>query len=92
MLRVVATPANEMEADVVSGRLAEQGIHTVVKRSVGADLPYLGAGGARYVYVDEHDFERATAALNAPEPTDDQLDELSEESYRDITGHDAPTD
>jgi len=83
----VATPHNQFEADVVCGRLEAEGIGAVVKRSVGSDVPQLGGGGERYVYVEDTDFERARSVLNAPAPTDDELAEYSEESYRDITGH-----
>jgi len=92
MLRVVCTPRDALEADVVRGRLNDAGILTVVKRSVGSDLPQFGGGGARYVYVEDRDFDRANAVLNEPPPSDQELAELSAESYREATGHDPPPD
>jgi Putative prokaryotic signal transducing protein len=66
MLRVVASAANEPEADLISARLREAGIEALVRRSASAALPHFGSGGARDVYVRQEDLERAARLLQAP--------------------------
>ena len=60
-LVVVATAVNEAEADLISARLAEAGLHAVAQRTIGG--PEWGASGSRYVYVPRHEVERAKAVL-----------------------------
>jgi hypothetical protein len=90
VLRVVATTANEAEAELISARLASEGIHAVSKRNIGADVPQLGGGGARDVYVEEQDAARAREVLATQEFTDEELADLSMRSYEEITERDPP--
>jgi hypothetical protein len=64
-LRVVATAANEAEADLFRQRLAEAGIQATSERVIGG--PEWGASGARYIYVESTDLERAHEVLEPPE-------------------------
>jgi hypothetical protein len=59
--RVVATAANEAEAELFQQRLAQAGIQATFERVIGG--PEWGASGARYVYVEATDLERARAVL-----------------------------
>jgi len=61
--RVVTTAANEAEAELILGRLAEAGIQAVAQRAIGG--PEWGASGSRYIYVAAGDYERAKAWLDA---------------------------
>jgi len=81
-LKVVATAANDAEADMICGRLAEIGVRATSRRSIGG--PEWGLSGARYVYVDDADFDRATALLSESENafSDEELARLSEEAGR----------
>ncbi len=87
MLTVVATAADEAQAELISGRLAAAGIQAVHKRNIGADNPAFGGGGVRDVYVEERDAARARELLEPQQFSDAELDELSEREYEDITGH-----
>jgi hypothetical protein len=82
MLRVVASAANEAEAEMIAGRLAGIGIAAVSQRAIGG--PEWGGSGARNVYVEEQDLERARELLAADEPpfSDEELGRLSEEAGR----------
>jgi hypothetical protein len=82
-LKVVATVANEAEAEMVRVRLSDAGIQAVAQRSIGG--PEWGWSGGRYVYVEEADVERAKALLKSDEEafTDEELTRLSEEAGRD---------
>jgi hypothetical protein len=59
--RVVATAATEAEAELLQQRLAQAGIQATFDRVIGG--PEWGASGARYVYVETTDLERARAVL-----------------------------
>ncbi len=82
-LKVVASVANEAEAEMIRVRLAEVGIQAVAQRAIGG--PEWGWSGGRYVYVEEADVERAKALLKADEEafTDEELTRLSEEAGSD---------
>jgi hypothetical protein len=67
-LVVVATAANEVEADAITLRLQAAGISALAQRTIGG--PEFGASGARYVYVQEADEARARDIL-APDPLPD---------------------
>ena len=69
-LRVVATAANEAEAEVMRQRLEAAGIAVIFQRTIGG--PEWGASGARYAYVEPADLERARGILGAGEPSDEQ--------------------
>jgi hypothetical protein len=81
-LKVVATVANEAEAELVCGRLSEAGIAAVSQRAIGG--PEFGASGGRYVYVDEADLDRATSLLEAEQGaiSEAELARLSDEAGR----------
>jgi len=81
-LKVVATVANEAEAEMVRARLAAAGIQSVAQRAIGG--PEWGWSGGRYVYVEDADLERASALLEAGEDafSDEELTRLSEEAGR----------
>ena len=63
-LRVVATAANEAEAELFRQRLAQAGIQAQSERVIGG--PEWGESGARYVYVAATDLERARELLEPP--------------------------
>jgi Putative prokaryotic signal transducing protein len=67
-LRVVATAANESEAELFRQRLAQAGIQAQSERVIGG--PEWGASGARYVYVAATDLERARELLEPPDERD----------------------
>ncbi len=83
-LQVAATAGNEAEADLVRQRLAEAGIPAISQRSIGG--PEWGASGARYIYVEAVNLERAREVLNAGgELSDEELAKLSEQGFPGIT-------
>jgi hypothetical protein len=67
-LRVVATAANEAEAELFRQRLAQAGIQAQSRRVIGG--PEFGSSGARYVYVAAADLERAQELLEPPHEGD----------------------
>jgi hypothetical protein len=82
MLKVVAGAANQPQAELIVGRLAEIGIAAVSQLSLSN--PEMGASGGRMIYVEERDLERARELLAAEEPpfSDEELAQLSEEAGR----------
>jgi hypothetical protein len=80
MLVSVAVAHNEAEAEMIRGRLAAEGITASYKRSIGSDLPQLGAAGGHDISVDERDAARARELLAAPAFSDEELAQLSEQS------------
>jgi hypothetical protein len=64
-LRVVATAANEAEAELFQQRLAQADIQATSERLIGG--PEWGASGARYVYVAATDLARAREVLQPPD-------------------------
>jgi hypothetical protein len=90
MLKIVTTVSNELEAEIVVGRLAEAGIHCM--QSGGALRP--GVGGGCSVYVEEADLDRAHEVLKADEGgfDEEELARLSAEAGQEATGEDlSPT-
>jgi hypothetical protein len=66
-MRVLATVASEPEADLMRQRLANADIASVSQRTIGG--PEFGLSGARYVYVQAAELERARDVLGlAPPP------------------------
>ena len=63
--RVVATAANEAEAELFQQRLAQADIQATSERVIGG--PEGGASGARYIYVAATDLERAREVLEPPD-------------------------
>jgi Putative prokaryotic signal transducing protein len=55
---------NLPEAEMLQGLLRLQGIHSMVRRNAGFDVPDFLAAGARDVLVSEHDAARARELLN----------------------------
>lgn len=76
---VIATAANQAEAEMICVRLAGAGIVAEARRSIGG--PEWGSAGARYVYVEPHAAARAKEILSVSDSfSDDELARLSEES------------
>jgi hypothetical protein len=86
VLVAIASAQNEPEAEMICARLAGAGIDAVYKRGIGADLPQLGGGGAREVYVEERLAAQARELLAVPEFSDEELAELSDQAARDPGG------
>jgi hypothetical protein len=63
MRRVVATASNEMEAELICGRLADAGVRSMQELANNAIGGRFGGGGQRDVYVEEQDLEAAREAL-----------------------------
>jgi hypothetical protein len=80
-LRVVATAANEAEADLLGQRLAEAGIDAISQRSIGG--PEFGTSGAHYLYVEAAQLDRAREVLSAGAVSEEELTRLSDESSAD---------
>ena len=89
MLVSVASAQTEPEAQMICARLAGAGIAAVSKRGAGADLPQLGLGGNRDIYVEPGLAARARDVLAVAEFSDEELAELSERAGRDAAA-DAP--
>jgi hypothetical protein len=72
-LRIVASVANEFEADAVCGLLSDAGIRSMQKLSNTGVGGRVGGGGTRDVYVAERDAARAREILEEPpqEPSPD---------------------
>jgi hypothetical protein len=77
----VAFARNQMEAEMLQGLLAEAGIPSVLKRSMGFDNPEFLASGPRDVMVNAGDAERAREVLaeTVIETERDEASELEEE-------------
>jgi hypothetical protein len=80
MLVSVAAAHNESEAEMICGRLANAGILASYKRSLGSDVPQIGPGGSRDIYVEQADAQRAVEALAVPAFSDDELAQLAAQS------------
>jgi hypothetical protein len=78
--KIVATAANQAEAELMLARLQQEGIAGIEQRTTG-NLEF-GGTGARYISVAPADFERARELLAAEEPpfTDEELARLSDEA------------
>jgi hypothetical protein len=81
-LKVVATAANQAEGELICALLAAAAISAIEQRASGN--PEFGSAGARYIYVQAADLERAGAALQAGEQpiSDEELARQSEEAGR----------
>jgi hypothetical protein len=81
-LKVIATAANQAEGELIVARLSQAGIGAIEQRASGN--PEFGGSGARYIYVQEADLERARTVLAVDEPpfSDDELAQLSEQTAR----------
>jgi len=71
-LSIVATAANEFEAEMLCGVLSEAGIESSMELANTAIGGRFGGGGARDIYVRHEDLERAREALSAAEDPDGQ--------------------
>jgi hypothetical protein len=85
MIKILTSVASTAEADMVISLLEEAGIPTMPQRSIGG--PEFGLSGARDVWVEEHDLERAREVLKASEGavSEEELTRLSEEAGREAT-------
>lgn len=81
-LKVIATAANQAEGELILARLSQAGVSAIEQRTSGN--PEFGGSGARYIYVQPDDVERARAVLATEEPpfSDEELAQLSEEAAR----------
>ena len=61
----VATAAQEPEAIMLQNMLAEEGVHSVVKRDGSMDIPGMLSGGRRQIMVEPDDEEKALEILSA---------------------------
>ena len=77
-LKVVTTVSNQAEAEMVCESLAEAGIRSMPQMS-GGNIR-LGAAAPLDVYVEQQDFDKALAVLNAAAPSDEELARLSDEA------------
>jgi hypothetical protein len=78
-LQVVATAANESEAELMVQRLAEAGITATSQRTIGG--PEWGPSGSQYIYVDAAQHDRAREILKTTEGiSEEELARLSEQS------------
>ena len=77
VLVAVAFASNEPEAEMISLRLHEAGIDSVTKFP---DLPGIGAQGGKDIFVEEEFAERARELLAAPDISEEELAELSEQA------------
>lgn len=81
-LKIVTTVSSEAEAELVRQRLSAADIQTILQRTIGG--PEWGSSGARNVFVDARDLDRARAVLKADEGSfsDEDLGRLSDEAGR----------
>jgi hypothetical protein len=76
MSRHLTTASNEIEADIILGRLREAGVGGWESNSLGGRQ---GSAGPRDIYVNDADLGRAQEALHAAQDIDeDELDALAE--------------
>lgn len=88
MTVLLTTVNSEPEAELLSARLGEAGIETIVQG--GAFTAQAAQVGRRDVYVAERDLERARALLReASDVSEEELIEAAEESGRDSEELDA---
>ena len=87
MLRIVATTPGEAEAEIACARLADVGIRSFHKRNSGDDVPHYGPRGARDIYVDERDAQRARDLLRrTDEFSEQELAELATSAPGEVEG------
>ncbi len=81
-LKILTSVASEPEAEMVCDRLSVAGISAIAQRTIGG--PSWGFSGARDVFVDAQDLERAREVLSADEGSfsDEELGRLSEEAVQ----------
>ena len=81
-LKIVTTVGSEAEAELVRERLLAVDIQAISQRTIGG--PEWGYSGARDVFVDARDLERAHEVLKADEGSfsDEELGRLSDEAGR----------
>jgi hypothetical protein len=79
-LKIVTSVTSEPEGELIVERLKEAGISAISQRTIGG--PEYGFSGARNVFVDAQDLERAREVLAADEGSfsDEELGRLSEEA------------
>lgn len=79
-LEIVTTVSTEAEAEMVRERLLEADIQAISQRTIGG--PEWGISGARDVFVNARDLDRAHEVLKADEGSfsDEELARLSDEA------------
>jgi hypothetical protein len=81
-LEIVTTVSSEAEAELVRERLLAADIQAISQRTIGG--PEWGYSGARDVFVNARDLDRAHEVLKADEGSfsDEELGRLSDEAVR----------
>ncbi len=81
-LKIVTTVSSEAEAELVRERLLAANIQAISQRTIGG--PEWGYSGARDVFVNAGDLDRAHEVLEADEGSfsDEELGRLSDEAGR----------
>jgi hypothetical protein len=84
-VKVAAVASNQPQAELIIGRLAEIGVTAIMQYALSN--PEMGASGARTIYVEDADEQRARALLAVEEPpfSDEELTRLSEAAGREET-------
>jgi hypothetical protein len=77
-LKVVTTVSNEAEAEMVREALSEAGIRSMPQMSSGNIR--LGAAAPLDVYVEQDDYDKALAVLDAAVPSDEELARMSDDA------------
>jgi hypothetical protein len=92
MIKILTSVSTTAEADIIVALLQEAGIHVIPQRATGG--PEWGFSGARDVWVEESDLERAREVLKADEGafSDEELTRLSEEAGREASANDGPAE
>jgi hypothetical protein len=75
-LKVVATAANETEAEMIGEWLSEAGIRSMPQMSSRGIR--LGGAAERDIYVEATDYDRALEVINGEAPSEAELAALSE--------------
>jgi hypothetical protein len=79
-LKLVTTVSSDAEAELVRQRLSAADIQAISQRTIGG--PEWGYSGARNVFVNARDLDRAHAVLKADEGSfsDEELGRLSDKA------------
>ena len=81
-LVVVAHAQSEPEAVMLCARLDDAGIRAVSR--LAPDIPQFGAAGGRDIYVEDHLARAARELLQAPDFTDEELAQLSDQAAKEL--------
>ncbi len=91
-LKLVTTVSSDAEAELVRQRLSAADIQAISQRTIGG--PEWGYSGARNVFVNARDLDRAHEVLKADEGSfsDEELERLSDEAGERLTRDDTGPD